>query len=233
MGKSSSAPESPDYKGAAIATANSNKANTSNQYGTGTWVLRPGADQENPQAGDWTQVTSLSPEQQALYNQNTANKTAAATSLSGLVGDLGSRDTVADALYKRSTRYMDQNYGDQEKALVTGLQNKGLTEGSEAYDRSLRNFQQTRGQAYESAANDAVLSADTAQNNAVTRIAQLLAATKETNPNGASIGGGADFSSALGGTYNAALGAANMENQQNAQNTGTAMSAAMVAAIYF
>lgn len=233
MGKSSKAPDSPDYKGAAIATANSNKSNTGNQYGTGTWQLRPGADPENPQAGDWTQLTTLSPEQQALYNQNTANKTAAAASLSGMVGDLGGRQAVADALYKRSTRYMDQNFGDQENALVTSLQNKGLTEGSEAYDRALRNFRQTRDQAYESAANDAVLNADTSQNNAVTRIAQLLSATKETNPSGASVGGGADFSSALGGTYNAALGAANVENQQNAQNTNTAMSAAMVAAMYF
>lgn len=233
MGKSSSSPKTPDYKGAAIATANSSKYDTSSPYGTGAWALRPGADQENPQAGDWTQTTTLSPEQQALYNSNVANRQAAGNALSGMVGDLGDRSSIADALYKRSTQYLDQNFGDQEAALATQLQNKGLTEGSEAYDHALRNFRQTKGQTYEQAASNAVINADTAQNNAVTRIAQLLGATKETNPTAAATGGGADFSSALSGTYNAALGQANAENAANNQTTGTAVTAAMMAAAYY
>lgn len=218
MGKKSSAPKAPDTKGAAIATANSNKFNTAGPYGSGTWTMRPGADPNNPQAGDWTQTTVLSPEQQKLYELGAGNKLAAGQALTGMVGDLGSRQQVADALYKQATRYMDQSFGDQEAALTARLQNQGLVEGSDAYERALRNFMQTRGQAYESAASNSVINADTASNNAVSRIAQLLAATRETSPAMAGIGGGADLAGAEQAKYEAELARSNAKNAQGQQD---------------
>lgn len=233
MGKSADTPETPDYKGAAIATANSNKFDTANPYGTGTWTLKPGADPNNPQAGDWTQTSTLSEGQQSLYDQSTTNKLAAALAGQQMVGDLGDRSSIADALYKRSTQYMDQNFGDQQAGLENQLQNQGLVQGSEAYDKALRNFRQTRGQAYEGAASSAVINADAAQNNAVSRIAQLLAATKETAPASAGVGGGADISGAMGQQYNADLSTANAKNASAQSEQQGLMQAAAMAAMFF
>lgn len=233
MGKSADTPDPPDYKGAAIATANANKFDTSNPYGTGTWTLKPGADPNNPQAGDWTQTTTLSEGQQSLYDQSTTNKLAAALAGQQMVGDLGDRSSIADALYKRSTQYMDQNFGDQQAGLESQLQNQGLVQGSEAYDKAMRNFMQTRGQAYEGAASNAVINADSAQNNAVSRIAQLLAATKETNPGTAGMGGGADIAGATSQQFNADLSKANAENAQQAQETQGLLQAGLAILPFF
>lgn len=82
MGKSS-APPAPDYAAAAVAQGQENRAvsrfnagaNRVNQYtpqGSSTWTIRPGADLDNPQPGDYIQTTTLSPEQQAIYAQTAA-----------------------------------------------------------------------------------------------------------------------------------------------------------------
>lgn len=79
MGKSS-APPAPDYEAAAVAQGQENRetarfnagANRVNQYtpqGSSVWTLRPGADLDNPQPGDYIQTTTLSPEQQSIYDQ--------------------------------------------------------------------------------------------------------------------------------------------------------------------
>lgn len=86
MGKSS-APPAPDYAAAATAQGEANRetaqfnagANRVNQItpqGSSTWSIRPGADLNNPQPGDYIQTTTLSPEQQALYQQQTAIENA-------------------------------------------------------------------------------------------------------------------------------------------------------------
>ena len=79
MGKSS-APPAPDYEAAAVAQGQENRetarfnagANRVNQYtpqGSSVWTIRPGADLDNPQPGDYIQTTTLSPEQQSIYDQ--------------------------------------------------------------------------------------------------------------------------------------------------------------------
>ena len=79
MGKSS-APPPPDYAAAAVAQGQANKdtakfnagANRVTQIapqGSSTWTIRPGADLDNPQPGDYIQTTQLSPEQQRIYDQ--------------------------------------------------------------------------------------------------------------------------------------------------------------------
>lgn len=77
------APKTPDYAGAAAATAEGNKAaaltagalNRPTQItptGSQTWSLKKGADPNNPQPGDWIATTSYSPEQQKLYEGQTS-----------------------------------------------------------------------------------------------------------------------------------------------------------------
>ena len=83
-GKGSKAPKAPDYEAQAKAQGAADKATA--QYttaldrptqiapgGQSSWSLRPGADPNNPLPGDWQQTTSLSPEQQAIYNRQQAN----------------------------------------------------------------------------------------------------------------------------------------------------------------
>lgn len=79
--KSSDPPPAPDFGGlaqqqgqanqqAAITNANLNRVNQVGPGGSVSWTIRPGADPNNPQAGDWTQTTSLDPTQQGLYDSS-------------------------------------------------------------------------------------------------------------------------------------------------------------------
>lgn len=95
MGKSS-APPPPDPAATAAAQTASNQQtaayntaiNRVDQYspqGSSTWTMRPGADPNNPQAGDYIQTTSLSPGQQSLYDaQGQISNNLAQTGLAGL-----------------------------------------------------------------------------------------------------------------------------------------------------
>ena len=183
MGKSDP-PAAPDYKGVAIATSNASKFNEQTPYGTIGWSLKPGANPNNPQPGDYIRDTQLAPAQQQLLNTLTGNQQAVGNLASAQAGQLGDyftqqagrnntfsvnvpqleapTDTKAlqDALYRRSTQYYDQNFGDQESALRSQLLNSGLTQCSEAYDKAMRNFGQTRDTAYADAADRAVTMAD-------------------------------------------------------------------------
>lgn len=224
-------PATPDYTGAALATANANKYNTAGPYGSSAWALRPGADPRNPQAGDTTLTTTLNPQEQALYEAGVLNRQGVANAGQAMLGDLGDRKSIADALYGRATQYMGQTFGDQERALETRLLNQGLTLGSEAYDRAMRNFMQTRNQAYEGAAANAVINADTAQNNAVQRIAQILAMSRENVPQNAGMGGGADLLGARQGQYSADLNRWNAQQAQKDQQNQQMMQMAAMAAM--
>lgn len=86
-GKSKKAPKAPDYAAAAQAQGAADKAVAQYQTamdrptqvspdGSVTWQLRPGADPNNPQAGDWIQTTSLSGQNQAIYDKQQQNNLA-------------------------------------------------------------------------------------------------------------------------------------------------------------
>lgn len=241
MGKSS-APKTPDYTGQAIATANSQKYDEVSPYGTVGWTMRPGADPKNPQPGDYIRTTELSAGQQGLYDQTLENQLRAGNVASGQFGQLqgseASRQALQDSLYKRSTRYYDQNFGDQEAALRSQLLNSGLAQGSEAYDKAMRNFSQQRDTAYGDAANTAVINAEQQsqnnQNNAVARLAQILAMSRGQAPVSAnSAAGGMDLLGAAQAQYQSELGKANAENAQSASTVGTVGNLAMMAMMYF
>lgn len=232
-----SAPPLPDYKGAALATANANKFSDQNPFGAVNWSLRPGADPNNPQPGDYVRSTTLAPEQQQLYDLGVGNQLAAGRvgtdQLSALMPDARARQQLQDTLYRRSTQYYDENFGRQEEALRSRLLNSGLAEGSAAYKNDMGSFDQTRNLAYADAADRAVLGAEqqtqTNQNNAVSRLAQLLALSKGQVPQAVNSGlAGPDYSAAAGSAYQAALGASNAKNASNAANTDALMNALML-----
>lgn len=196
-GKSSSKPSTPDYAAAAQAQGAADKATAQFEagmnrptevtpYGTRGWSLRPGADPNNPQAGDWTVTTSLSPEQQQLFNQESANSLAysqlapgaiqrvgqavsqpfdtsnvAASPTSNLTTDpnmfSAERRNVENALYNQLTQDYGQRFGEQDESLRTQLANQGLQAGTPAYDRALEEMRKTQNRAYGDARQQAVL----------------------------------------------------------------------------
>lgn len=186
------APKTPNYAAAAQATADSNKAaalttgalNRPTQItptGSQTWSLKPGADPNNPQPGDWIATTSYSPEQQKLYEGQTAAQqglvdtaNAGVGGLAGLgvgqglgevapsfTGDVSKtadqfsadRQAISDALYANQTKYLGDQFARDDENLRSQLLSRGLTEGSAAYDNALRDQQRTQNDAYGTAAN--------------------------------------------------------------------------------
>ena len=224
---SQSPPGVPDYKGAAIATSAGNRYSTVGPTGTTTWSLRPGADPNNPQPGDYIQSTQLSQGQQQLYDQGVGNRLQA-----GLVGgqqlkDLGGGQQGAqDALYHRLTSYYDTRFGNQENQLRSRLQNQGLVEGSEAWNNAMSDFNQTKNTAYADAADRAVIGADTTQNNAVSRLAQIMSMSQGQTPTAPSGGAGPDLLTATNQAYQAQLGNTNAANAQSNQSIQQLLQAA-------
>lgn len=234
MGKSD-APPTPDYKGQAIATSNSGKYNEVGPTGSVGWSLRPGADPNNPQPGDYIRTTEMSPEQRQLYDQGVGNQLALGDVGQRQIADLGGgTQQMQDALYRRATQYYDQNFGDQGEALRTQLLNSGLAEGSEGYDKAMRNFGQTRDTAYADATDRAIVGADQSQNSAVSRLAQIMAMSRGQNPTSSNSAGGAgiDLLSAAMQEYNSKLAGVNANNAQAANQAQTAQQLGMLAYLF-
>ncbi|UOF77817.1 structural protein [Bacteriophage sp.] len=173
MGKPK-APPAPDY--AALAqqqgvenrdTANFNtNLNRVDQYtpqGSLTWELRPGADPQNPQAGDYIQRQTYSPDQQQLYDLgNQISKSFLTTAqgglarvadsmgkpfdMSGIPGvtpemikqlqgpiDDTSRQRVEEAMMSRLRPQYEQDQSRQENQLL----NAGIERGSDAWNNQM------------------------------------------------------------------------------------------------
>lgn len=235
MNSSSGTPSSggvSDYTKAAIATSNSGKYNEVGPYGSNTWTLRPGADPNNPQPGDYIRTTTLDPGQQQLLDQTTAGKLGAGGLAQSQVSDIaGGRQAVQDALYKQYTANFDQRYGRDEEALRTRLLNEGLDPNSEAAKNELLQFRQNRDAAYADAQQRAITGADAQQNSAVARLANILAMSGPSMPTSANSSGGnpTDLLTAANQTYNAQLAASNASKAQNTQNINSLI--ALLAAI--
>jgi hypothetical protein len=141
----------------------------------------PGQDQ-------WTQTTTLSPEQQGLYDLTTQGQTTygetANALLSGVQGQLSqpvNTDWAAErerALATQRAR-LDPVYAQQEEQLRQRLRNSGLSEGSEGWDREFRNFNQAR--------NDALIAADLRAGDTVGQGIQQTAALRAMPLNEASV----------------------------------------------
>ena len=213
MGKSS--PETPDYKGAAEATADSSKEVTTQQ----TWANRP--DQNNPWGStswdstaavdpatgqpvtQWTQNQTLNPASQAALDSQmalTQGKSDLAGGMMSSVGqelgtqmdwdqfgeqargakaegiDMGDlpegvgsvnagkynmghdeyRQQAEDANYDRSSKRLDTQFGQSDQAIEVKLANQGLAPGDQAYDAAMKNYSDSKNDAYASARNDAI-----------------------------------------------------------------------------
>lgn len=189
-------PDAPNYTNLANQTAQAsrdatllqsglNRPTEINPYGSRQWALREGADPNNPQAGDWVVLDSLSGDQQGILDSRENIQLGMGTAAQGGVERLqdmmgtglntsglparstaaipdsenafsADRQRVEDATYGRMTRLYDQQFGENEDALRNRLSNSGLMEGSEAYDKAVRDFTDQKNTAYTDAASRAV-----------------------------------------------------------------------------
>lgn len=163
-------PQMPDYIGAANAQSlGSIQANVANNMmahpdvytplGSQTWTQDGTQKVWVPGHGDvniphFTQKTTLSPEQQALYEGQTGMQRTlqgqAENNLSTPINDKSANDVV-DRAYSAVTSRMNPMWEQREQQEVGRLANQGVAPGSEAYDRAMRDFNQGRNDAYQQA----------------------------------------------------------------------------------
>ena len=125
----------------------------------------------------WTQTMTLSPEQQAMYNQNQAlNQTLGDIATTGVgqvqqsvnnplnfsqnqalqtPGEL--QQQASNAAYQNAAQYLDPQFKQSNAQLANRLANQGITQGSEAYNNAMLNAGNQQQQAYESARNQAYI----------------------------------------------------------------------------
>lgn len=95
---------------------------------------------------------------QNLYGQDFNYNSAPAMP----TADEATRQRVEDALYGRSTARLDPRFAQGQDQLNSSLAAQGITQGSEAYNRELQNFNNAKNDAYSSAMNDAITGSDKA-----------------------------------------------------------------------
>jgi hypothetical protein len=148
-----------------------NRFNQSDPYGSATWEVGPD--------GRATYRTQLTPEQAFIGGQEdwldrSKNTTAGdvqtnqfgmyknalnydgAQAMPGVNDFGGERQRVEDQLYSRYTSRLDPEYQRQEQALKQNLANRGLTTGSEGWNREMDAFRTSQRDAYADARMQAV-----------------------------------------------------------------------------
>ena len=171
MGKKSKAPKAPDYTALAEQTAAAQRVNQYTPFGsltysqTGEYGARVNPKTGKPIAGTgkpmYGQTLTLSPEQQALLNQQNetsmnlarlqdqATARVAAQQARGYDDtSLADTNTATQAILNRLQPTLQQ----QRSGLETQLSNQGLARGTEAYNNAMRDQNQRENDLYQQAA---------------------------------------------------------------------------------
>lgn len=180
----STAPPGPDYVGAAKAQGDAALANTRLQgslnrpdittpLGSQTWT-QTGPDQ-------YAQNISLSPGQQAIYDNQTKNQKSIGDLSSTIIGNAGNtlsqpfdaskvdggQQQIQDAMYAKSTAMLDPQFQQSEAAERDRLAQQGFQVGNEGYDKAIGNFDRNKAAAYGDARDRAIIGGQDAQKQAV------------------------------------------------------------------
>jgi hypothetical protein len=141
----------------ANATA-TNRATQVGPQGTLSW-------NQDPSTGQWTQTTTLSPQEQQLYNQQLANQgqaqnvqSSANAQLQNLMKQGAWQPTTAlpqfsqdyannyaNQMEQTLTARLQPQYTQDQNAMQTKLSLQGLQPGTEAYDRAYQNLLKSQG----------------------------------------------------------------------------------------
>jgi hypothetical protein len=66
------------------------------------------------------------------------------------------RNEAENALYDRSSKRLDTRFGQSDEAIQVKLASQGLAPGDQAYDAAMKNYSDSKNDAYSSAQNDAI-----------------------------------------------------------------------------
>ena len=233
MGKSSPAPPpAPDYKGAAEATAKSQQTSQYTPYGSQIYS----ADPSSP-SGYRSDIT-LAPEAQRTLDaqlgisENLGNLTEAqlgrVNQQYGQPMDLSSVPDIENRSYQAQTARLDPQWQQREGMERTRLANQGLMQGGEAYSNAMREFNESRNDAYQQARVAAISTmpqtyqlATSTYNQPLNTLNAIRTGAQIQNPQFQAPGAGTNYLGAAQaqggydqGLYNAKVG------QQNAMTQG-------------
>lgn len=187
MGKSSpAAPAAPDPSAESAAQTQSNQETALYNFGlnnpnttTPLGSLQFNTDTSNPNEPTTTENVTLSPAEQAIFDQNNQNiqqqGSVANTALQGvqnqanqpynlqgnipqtLSGGNQQQDlqNAENSLYSQQTQYLDPQFQQGQAQLQSQLADQGIPQGSSAYNTAMQNFGLQKQQAYQSAMNQA------------------------------------------------------------------------------
>jgi len=179
-------PQQPDYIGAANAQSmgsigaslvnnQMSHPNINTPLGSQTWNQTGNSSINIPGIGNvdvpqYEQNIKLAPEQQKLYDQ----QTSLSGNLYGQAGqnlsrpqDLNSVQDINNKAYGAMTSRLDPQWTQNEAMQKTQLANQGLAPGGEAYDNSMRVFNQGKNDAYQQANLAAIQTMPQTQNMAM------------------------------------------------------------------
>lgn len=215
-------------KETAVANANLNRINQYAPQGSTTYNVIGSNEDGTPK---YEQTTSYSPGEQAVYDTNLATRQNVgqigrdqSQRIGGLLSTPFDLSSAADQYYndfaeQRMDPYWDRRYEGKK----TELLNSGITMGSDAYNDSMGQFENSRNDAYNSArfgaqglANQAALSN---RNQPINEISALMSGSQVSNPMSAAVPQVGMANTDVAGIYNQdyqnRLGAANMQNSAN------------------
>ena len=237
MGKSSSTPPAPDYKGAAEATAAGNRVSQYTPYGSLVYSQSGTDTQGNPM---WQANVNLSPDQQKLLEQQNATSLGLGglqqqglgyvanmlanpfdTSKLAQTG-INPGETMTDSIMRR----LQPNIEMQQKSFDAQMANQGIMPGSEAYTNAKRMFDQKQNDLLTSAVIQGTQTGLAAnqqgfnqagyiRNEPINSLNAIRSGSQVTNPNFVSTPAGPDYLGATQAQYNSQLSAANAQNAAN------------------
>jgi len=238
MGKQS-APPTPDYAGAAKETAagnldmarlgtKANRVDYNTPYGNLDYKQDPN-DQDL-----WSANVNFSPEQQQLFDQQNKSSLGLANLQDQAVDrvgqaqsspfDFGSVQDVQDQAYKSFTSRLDPQWQAREGQMDAKLANQGIAPGTEAYTNAMREFGNSRNDAYQQANIGAINTAPQTmqlatalRNMPLNELNALRTGSQVTNPTFNNVPqqattAGPDMLGATNMGYQAQLGAVNASN---------------------
>lgn len=163
-----------------IATANANRTNSVTPTGSSQWSQDP--------SGQWTQTSSLTPAGQQVQSGTQNVAASLIPTAQNLAGQAGTASTkpldfsgtnqdylnagptslnqgATTAAYNAKKTFLDPQWDQSSTDLHDQLSRQGIPVGSDAYNRAMTNFNNSKTQAYGAAADTAVGQGQTGANN--------------------------------------------------------------------
>jgi hypothetical protein len=220
----------------AVANAYLNRVNQMTPQGSVQWNVT-GYNPDGTPRFESTQT--YSPEEQNIFNlgqQTRANIGNIGVQQSARIGELlgtpvNMNSEVENRLYELGRSRLDPRFNDQRASLEQSLANRGITLGSEAYDRAMGGFEQSRNDAYNQLAltgrGQAVQEVLAQRNQPINEISALMSGSQVSQPNFIGTPQAQQANTDVAGIYNQnfqnQMGIYNAQmNQQNAMMGGVA-----------